>query len=260
MTSPEQSVSTMTHDVYHSVRNVADRLPLMRRLARVAMPEALRSWLYRRHFDRKLTRMGEPRAIFEKIYELNWWNSSESRSGPGSELAATSAFRRALTEWLERHKDEIGTFLDAPCGDFNWMRYVPLPAGTAYVGGDIVAALVTTNQASYGNAQRRFLTLDVARDALPAADAWLCRDLLFHLPYAMGCEVIEAFKASDTRYFLSTTFPDARNDEDIPVGWYRNVNLALDPYGLGEPVELLPDPMPDAPDRVVGVWKNPRFA
>lgn len=249
----------MAHDVYRSARHVAERLPAMRRIARAAVPESLRAWLYRRHFDRKLSNSGDPEVVFQRIYDLNWWNSSESRSGPGSELAATRVFRHTLSEWLGRHADEIGTLLDAPCGDFNWMRYVALPETMRYIGADIVPALTETNQSTYGNPQRQFLTLDVVKDKIPAADAWLCRDLLFHLPYAMGERVVKAFIASDARYFLSTTFPQAENTKDIPVGWYRDINLATAPYNLGEPLELLPDPVPDGPNRVVGVWKNPRL-
>lgn len=249
----------MNKDLYVAARSLAERLPAVRRMARGVVPGQVRAWLYRRHFQRKLNASGNPGEVFQRIYDLNWWNSSESRSGPGSELASTAPFRRELTDWLERHRDEIGTLLDAPCGDFNWMRYLALPQGMRYIGGDIVPALIEANCASYARDGRSFCALDIVEDAIPAADAWLCRDVLFHLPFAMGQKVCAAFLASNSRYFLSTTFPDAANAEDIPVGWYREINLEQAPYNLGKPVELLADPSEDNPRRFIGVWKHPRL-
>ena len=250
----------MSHDIYTTARGLADRLPGVKRMARGAVPAQLRSWLYRRHFHKTLSASGDPRQVFQQIYDLNWWNSAETRSGPGSELAATATFRKELSGWLARHTDEVRTLLDAPCGDFNWMRYLALPETTRYIGGDIVPDLIRANTDLYAREGRSFLTLDIVTDAIPDADAWLCRDVLFHLPYAMGQKVCAAFLASNTRYFLSTTFPDAVNGEDIPVGWYRPVNLEQAPFNLGKPVELLADPSEDDPRRFVGVWKNPRFS
>ena len=41
------------------------------------------------------------------------------------------------------------SLLDAPCGDFNWMRHVPL-GGVSYTGADVVPELIARNRRDYG--------------------------------------------------------------------------------------------------------------
>lgn len=226
-------------------------------VARRLVPRGLREWLYYRRLERSAGAQAGARAVFEAIYDKNWWQSAESRSGPGSELAYTSEFRALLEDWLARHAHEVGTLLDAPCGDFNWMRHVRLPQGMRYIGGDIVRKIVHDNQLTYGTAIRSFLDLDIVTDPLPNADAWLCRDVLFHLPLDMCRAVVERFRASKATYLLSTTFPDAKNDRDIKVGWFREINLEIAPFNLGPPLELFRDDPSEPATRFVGVWRRP---
>ena len=63
-------------------------------------------------------------VVFSKIYERNLWDDPESASGRGSTLRRTTVIRRVLPALLS----EVGaeSLLDAPCGDFNWMRYTEL--------------------------------------------------------------------------------------------------------------------------------------
>ena len=79
---------------------------------------------------------------------------------------------RTYTDALPALVKELGvrSLLDAPCGDFNWMRHVDLD-GVEYTGGDVVPELVARNRELYGAAGRRFVTLDLTRDPLPPAVA-----------------------------------------------------------------------------------------
>src|SRR6185312_15131601 len=54
-------------------------------------------------------------SVFEQIYTRNTWQSSESRSGPGSTLERTEILRRELPPMLARLG--VRTLVDAPCGD-----------------------------------------------------------------------------------------------------------------------------------------------
>jgi hypothetical protein len=65
------------------------------------------------------------RQIFADVCDSQAWRSAESGSGTGSEVAVTAPVRDALPELLRRLG--IKTMLDAPCGDWNWMRLVELP-------------------------------------------------------------------------------------------------------------------------------------
>src|SRR5690242_11698377 len=80
---------------------------------------------------------GELERRFTEIYQQNGFGGRESVSGPGSDLSQTAAVREALPALLK----EIGarTLLDAPCGDYFWMKEARLDL-ERYIGADIVAA------------------------------------------------------------------------------------------------------------------------
>ena len=99
--------------------------------------------------------------IFTEIYVTNGWQSPESKSGGGSTLSATAAIRAALPRLLSDLG--VAVLIDAPCGDFNWMRHVDLPVQT-YIGGEIVPGLVKRADRRFQNDQRRFMLLDLTRD------------------------------------------------------------------------------------------------
>lgn len=117
---------------------------------------------------------------FNKIHANNSWNSEESASGLGSELKNTTVIRSELPKLFKKLKVKI--FLDAPCGDFNWMKKVNL-SGIKYIGGDIVEALIANNTPKYANKNKQFKLLDITKDNLPKANLMLCRDCLVHLSY-----------------------------------------------------------------------------
>src|SRR6266704_119458 len=64
-------------------------------------------------------------AAFTQIYRDNAWQNAESRSGHGSTVERTALIRYVLAALVEEFG--IRSLLDAPCGDFNWMKEVPLP-------------------------------------------------------------------------------------------------------------------------------------
>ena len=60
--------------------------------------------------------------VFAGMYERRSWANAESASGDGSDLTQTKIVRRELSRVLAEF--DIGTMLDAPCGDFYWMKEV----------------------------------------------------------------------------------------------------------------------------------------
>ena len=119
--------------------------------------------------------------VFTAIYRTNAWENAESRSGHGSTVARCRPVMRALADLIEQFG--VKSLLDAPCGDFNWMKEVALP-GVRYVGVDVVAEMIERNRRLYGRPGRAFRCLDVTRGPLPRADAIFCRDCLVHLCHA----------------------------------------------------------------------------
>lgn len=113
-------------------------------------------------------------VVFSDIYERNLWGDPESASGRGSTLRQTMVIRRELPGLL----NNVGatSLLDAPCGDFNWMRYTELGSVT-YIGADVVPGLIARNQQRYDREGREFVNLDITRSAIPRASVILCRVL-----------------------------------------------------------------------------------
>lgn len=85
-------------------------------------------------------------CVFDAILRDGRWGTNESVSGPGSNLTQTAVLRRELPRLLRR----IGakSMLDAPCGDWFWMRHVDL-SGIEYLGADIAAAMVDSCRARF---------------------------------------------------------------------------------------------------------------
>lgn len=195
-------------------------------------------------------------ATFNRIYETNLWGSPDSVSGLGSAIDETVALRAALIELFQSLK--LKTLLDAPCGDFGWLGRDVLPVGK-YIGADIVEELVTRNNATYGDEQRRFIKLDITRDALPDADLLLCRDCLVHLSFENIFAFLKNLRESGIRYFLTTTFTGHDANADIQTGDWRMLNFQRAPFNFPEPVSLIVEGCTECDgayaDKSLGLWK-----
>jgi hypothetical protein len=186
-------------------------------------------------FRRIGLRVRSREATFSRYHRENFWKGGESVSGQGSDVAQTRAVARELPTLLKKYNVKI--MLDAPCGDFRWMRDVALPI-TQYIGADIVPDLTRANQKEYGNKQRRFVHADIVRDELPKADLILTRDVLVHLSYVDIRAAITNMKKSGATYLLTTTFPEHKN-ADIVTGEWRPLNLESAPFDFPKPIEAI---------------------
>lgn len=193
-------------------------------------------------------------AAFDLIHQENRWGSTESVSGRGSELR----YVRRLIPRLERLllDLEVKTFLDAPCGDFNWMQHLELPDGARYLGCDIVPALVDDLQGRFGDKRRHFSVLDIVGGPLPPADLWLCRHALFHLPNRDIRSVLDSFARSEIKYLLTTTYPFERRNRDINPGGFRFINLSAPPFALPQPLASIPDFDAPEPPGYLTLWSR----
>ena len=186
---------------------------------------------------------------FTDIYHENFWADPESVSGRGSTLARTEVIRQELPNVLE----SVGakSLLDAPCGDFNWMRYVDL-GEIEYLGADVVPELITRNRQRFERDGRSFLVLDVTSDPLPEVDVILCRDCLMHLSSKHVHAAIANFKRSNSRYLLATSHAGVSENREIRSGDRRSVNLQLPPFNFPPPIELITE---DAElGKQLGLW------
>ena len=170
------------------------------------------------------------------IYQNNLFKGKESRSGEASNMIQTTTIRKEIPLLIKELK--IKSLIDAPCGDFFWMREVELPV-ERYIGVDIVKDIVENNQIKYGNKQMIFKELNIIKDVMPMTDMILCRDCLVHLSFKQGIQVIKNFKKSGSKYLLITTFVNRLSNNDLGKGFWRTINIEKSPFNFPNPIKII---------------------
>jgi SAM-dependent methyltransferase len=193
-------------------------------------------------------------SIFTEIASANSWGSSESVSGPGSTLDATTSLRNGLEEYLPRLG--IRSIVDAPCGDLNWIRHLNYRFDR-YIGIDIVPSVIESLRKTTAPGGYHFQVGNIVTDILPAADALLCRDCLVHLPFETTHSALRLWRLAGFRYIMATTFTRHEANKDIRPGDWRPLNLQAAPFNLPAPAVLIPDNDglgPPFDDKALGIW------
>ena len=178
----------------------------------------------------------------------------ETMCGKGSTLEATAEVREKLPALLTRLGVE--KLLDAPCGDFNWMRLVvaDLPK-MEYFGVDfdeMHIAKARTSMLIMKLQNCRFKVMDVVNARLPAADAVFSRDFFQHVTDDMALRALEGFRATGARLLIATSHETKVNSDIDVIGGFRPIDLSKSPFNLGMPSEILDDPVGSG--RILGVW------
>ncbi|MCC6691659.1 MAG: class I SAM-dependent methyltransferase [Bacteroidia bacterium] len=191
--------------------------------------------------------------VFTDIYKKNTWKSIESHSGPGSTLLSTKNIRQQLPLLINELK--IKTFLDLPCGDYNWMKEVKWDI-EKYIGADIVPELINGNNKKYKNDKILFATLNLLEDKLPDADIIFCRDCLVHLSFDDIAKAFANIKNSNIKYILTTTFPNIDTNENIITGRWRRLDFRKEPFNLQPPFLVIEENNRTDMDRkCMGLWE-----
>lgn len=193
--------------------------------------------------------------VFSDIYKNNNWDSDESVSGLGSTLEHTRVIIDKLPGFLLKH--QIKSVLDAPCGDFNWMKHVD-KSGFNYIGGDIVQELVDDNNKRYSTSKIKFIKINIITEQLPDVDLIIVRDCLVHFNNESIKLFFNNLMSSNIRYILTTNFPLTRNNYDITMGNFRFINLLRNPYNLPKEIDVLWEECKEAygqcPDKSLFLW------
>lgn len=191
--------------------------------------------------------------VFSDIYRGNVWNGVETRSGPGSGVAATARIRDVLLQLVDRFG--IRSVVDAACGEAFWQPELP-----GYLGLDVAEEAIAVARQRHPDWQ--FEVHDI-RESCPRADLVLVRDVIQHLSLEDGVSVIDAVRASGSTWLLASTFSHVV-DATEPDGryHYHEPNLEQPPFGLPPALELFRDGFDyDDPDRVrdwrkmLGLWR-----
>lgn len=187
---------------------------------------------------------------FSEIYKKNLWSSQESLSGPGSELATTESLRGWLVENIPDLR--VRKFVDAPCGDFNWMQHVVPLIKVDYLGLDIVPSLIEKNKQVHSNSHISFEVANICEDTIPDCDMIMVRDCLFHLSYKDINNFLVNLSSVSYNYLLTTSHIMNEDfvNSDIISGDFRQIDLFSSPFNFDR--NNVKDRIPDVPkgDRV----------
>src|ERR1700730_4224166 len=153
-------------------------------------------------------------VIFTHIYHTNFWGDPDSHSGSGSNLVQTKIIRQELPKLFRKY--DIESILDAPCGDFYWMKEVDLSMLKYYIGIDIVQEIIQYNKKTFENSTRKFFYKNIITDSLPKADLIFCRDCMMHLTNQNIRQVLKNFKSSGAKYLLVGHFFALTANSDLP--------------------------------------------
>lgn len=158
----------------------------------------------------------------------------ESKSGVGSSTINTEDLRKKLDSLFQIL--DIKSMIDAPCGDFNWMRIFLKNKTIQYIGIDIIEKNIINNNLIYKNDLTNFYLGDLRDCHIPKADLIFCRDCLVHLSHQDNEQIIKNFKKSDCKYLMMTTFSAREHNPDTNAPNWRPLNMRLYPYKFPEPI------------------------
>ena len=200
---------------------------------------------------------------FNFIYKYkNWQNiNNGSLSGAGSNLDdSTRNLTIELPNFIKKH--QIESFLDIPCGDWEWMSKLNLN-NVEYIGCDIVKDIVIENNKEYSNAKVSFIKKNLSYDDLPKTDIILVRDLLVHLKYSDIILCLNNIKKHNYKYIAITNFPKLIKNINNNFGdRWKPINFNLKPYLLPTPDFVLSDDTQTGrfdSQKTIAVWKNENF-
>lgn len=195
-------------------------------------------------------------SIFTNIYNTNGWGGLESVSGTGSDLIQTEVLVIELDSLLSTMN--ISIILDIPCGDFNWMQKVDF-TNIKYIGGDIVKEIVIKNHEKNSKKNISFIHLNLIKDLLPTVDLVISRDCFVHFSFNDISLAIENICKSKSKYILTTTFTEVKNNIDIVTGEWRTINLMEKPFNFPDPILLINENCSEQngiySDKSMGLWK-----
>ncbi len=181
---------------------------------------------------------------FTETYKFNTWESSETKSGPGSEI--NSPFVKETKDFLTfvvntYITSETLSISDIPCGDFNFINnlFEDIFEFTNikqinYYAYDIVDNILSDfdKLKKLENVNYYFKVLDITKEIPIKTDIVLCKELFIHLSFEDINRCFLNFKKSKSTFLIVNNF-------------YNGENVDINYTSLGEcrPVYLLEPPL-----------------
>lgn len=207
----------------------------------------------------KLIAEEQTEKVFDKIYNEGLWGKNkdgEGTSGPGSSLKQGWKFINVVNDLINTNL--INTVLDVGCGDWVLASQIDWK-NCNYLGVDIVKKVIKKNQLQYGSKNIVFKHLNAIEDPLPKVDLIICKDVLVHLPIEDILKALKNFKASGSKYLLTTTFTARNVNKNITTGDWRPLNFMISPFIFPTPEFLINEECTEAgraySDKSLALWK-----
>jgi len=187
---------------------------------------------------------------FNTVYEKNFWKSSETKSGSGSERnhATIKNLTNIVIELIKKYLNTNETLIlvDCPCGDFNWidllLSKILLETNIKkikYYAYDIVTQIendFNNKLIKNNNIEYNFSILDITQQIPIKADIILCKELFIHLSFNDIKKSINNFINSNSLFLICNDFENIENKELIynnsSYGACREICLTLKPFNL----------------------------
>lgn len=187
---------------------------------------------------------------FNKIYKDKGWGleNNETLSGGGSTQAVNEYRNAFLSSFINAH--DIKMVYDI-CGDCNWQRdFVSLVTveNFTYFGFDVSEiALNRAKEKNRGNSltfsdKPLDLCTHVLKCPNPSKSLIIIKEVIQHLPLALGIKMLKNIKASGIQYIAITNhdreifnFTSNVNIQNIG-GFYHN-NMFIEPFNFKNPIE-----------------------
>jgi len=177
-------------------------------------------------------------TIFTEIAKKNTWGAKTTVSGPSSTLPKTIELRSNLIQVLQQL--EIQSILDCGCGDYHWMKTIPL-SSIQYLGVDIVESLIKKNQVTYTTDTIHFQKMNLLEDPPETADLWFARDFCCLYSYKEIKRFFQKFLESNSAYIALTSVESRTENTDGIVGSWRPLTITAPPFNLQDPIACIED-------------------
>lgn len=157
-------------------------------------------------------------------------NLIETHSGPGSLLRNTDNLIINLEKFIK--ENNIKTIIDAPCGDFNYMKEINLD-NTFYKGYDISELAIELCK-KYEKDNIKFNVFDITFQKLDYADLIICKDLFIHLSFNDINKILKNIIDSKCKFFAVSRYDNGKiTNIDKETGLSaRAIEITLPPFNF----------------------------
>jgi SAM-dependent methyltransferase len=174
---------------------------------------------------------------FNRIYATGRWATDaagKGTSGSGSTLEITREYRAYIEDFIKKH--EVNSVIDAGCGDWSYSSVIDW-GDASYLGIDIASDVIVPVRKKYETGKVKFQVGDITEE-LPAADLLISKDVLQHLSNDLIHKFIKNNLRKGKYKWVILTNDRSSDNQDIPVGAYRGIDLAAPPFEVKGLVDL----------------------